>query len=287
MEGDGTHAVRPASGARVDPGRPVPFAIGVPAGKLLGMRPEPWPSPHGDGSPEPSRAPLGTALSQELSRRLFGSLIQAATEVSAELSRQTARLVGGDGLGPPAALESIEAQHRLTQRRFREAGAWLAVVSAGMGAEIGNRRLVPDLLGSLEALLLRALDGPTYEHDPAFSWPALARGAGQSFEAPLVLLMTLLVADIAQGRATKKRRLGLRCDPQGCRFEAWLERLPDATGKAWIERWRAQLPLVIPGADLELLEVPPDESGPGARPACLRLELPAGWLDPENGVPGS
>jgi hypothetical protein len=247
--------------------------------------PEPWPSPPGGGSPEPSAAPLGTTLSQELSRRLFGSLIQAATEVSAELSRQTALLVGGDGLGAPLPLEAIEAQHRQTQRRFREAGAWLAVVSAGMGAEIGNRRLVPDLLDSLEDVLLRALSGPPFEHEPPFDWPSLARGAGQSFEAPLALLMTLLVADLAQGRATRGRRLALRCEREGARFEAWLERLPDAAGRAWVERWRAQLPLIVPGADLELLEPAPEDAEQGARPACLRLELPGGWLEPGSSEP--
>lgn len=251
------------------------------AGKLLGMTPA-SDARRGasDGRPEPSPAPLGTALSQELSRTLFSSLIQAATEVSAELSRQTALLVGGEGLGAPLPLEQIEASHRATQRRFREAGAWLAVVSAGMGAEIGNRRLVPDLLESLEGLLLRAFGGPAFQRQPAFDWPRLARGAGQSFEAPLAVLMTLVVAELSQGRAPQRRLLSLRCQTDGTRFEAGLERPPDAAGRAWIERWRAQLPQIVPGADLELLEPQADEAEERPTPACLRLELPAGWLEP-------
>lgn len=257
-----------------------------------GMPPTPEPSAdfgsNAGAAGEPrvgEQGPLGPQLGLLVAQRLLPSLIEVATEVAAELSRLSAELAfqreraAGARLGsPPPATDwtRIEAQRANVEQRFADAGAWLAVIAAGLGAEIGNRRLVPRLLDSLEALLERALPGQAYRHEPDFVWPALVGGQGQSFEAPLSILTTLLLAESFSAPGAAPRLLRAHAHGQGLRLEIGLDAALSVESQQRLEAWRARLPQIVPGADVEHLSSEPNDQALTGR--WLLLELPAGWL---------
>jgi hypothetical protein len=257
------------------------------------------PAESGPGAEDPhvarlgSQGPLGHELGLLVAQRVLPSLIEVATEVAAELSRLSTGL-GEQRAGaergrwdlPGVAIDwvAIDAARAAVEQRFTDAGAWLAVIAAGLGAEVGNRRLVTRLLDSLEVVLERALPGQRYRHSPEFAWPALASGQGQSFEAPLALLTTLLVAEAAAPGGQTPRILRAKPLAGGFQLELPLATAIAPEGRQMLEAWRARLPQIVPGADLELIpaepgEAQPQAAGSAAAPAdLLRLDLPPGWL---------